>query len=327
MNRRDTLYALLALGAAPRARAQQPVKIRRIGVLAIRPRSTPSEPEVFQDSFLRGMRDLGYLEGKNLTIDWRFADGRYERTPALAAELVRLNPEVIVTHSTPAAKALQAATNTIPIVIGVGDPVGSGFAATLARPGGNVTGLSVLAVDLSSKQMDLLKSLVPGLSRMAFLTNPDAISMKAIGKSVQVAANSAAIKVVVLEARTAHEIESSFSRAAQDRMQGMIVPSDAFFMFQRRQIAELAAKTRIPAMFSFREQVVAGGLVSYGQDLAYTYHRLATYVDKILKGAKPGELPFEQPTKIHLAINRKTANALRLTIPPDLLLLVDEVIE
>ncbi len=327
MNRRDTLYVLLALGTAPLARAQQPVKIRRIGVLAVRPRSTPSEPEVFQDSFLRGMRDLGYVEGKNLAIEWRFADGQYDRLPGLAAELVKMDVEVIVTHSTPATRVLQQATRKIPIVTGLADPVADGFAASLARPGGNITGLSVIAVDVSPKHVDLLKSFVPGLSRTAFLSNPDNIAMEAILKRVQETADRVAIKIEILEARTPHEIEKGYLRAAQDRMQAMIVASDSFFLHQRRQIADLAAKNRMPSIFAFREHVVAGGLVSYGQDLASAYKYLATYVDKILKGAKPSELPFEQPTKIHVAINRKAANALRLKIPPDLLLRADEVIE
>lgn len=328
MKRRDLLIALGAGLATPLAPfAQQQGNVRRIGVLAVRPRSTPSEPEVFQDSFLRGMRDLGYVEGKNLAIDWRFADGRLERAPALAVELVRLNPEVIVTHSTPTAKALQAATSTIPIVTNATDPVGSGLAATLSRPGGNVTGMSANAVDMSPKQVELLKSLVPGLSRAAFLSNPDNIAMAAILKSVQETADRAAIKIEILDARTSHEIEKGYLRAAQARMQAMIVGSDSFFLHQRRQFADLAVKNRIPSIFTFREHVVAGGLVSYGQDLAYTHHRLAIYVDKILKGAKPGELPIEQPTKIQLAINLKTAKALGIYVSKELVFKADEVIE
>jgi putative ABC transport system substrate-binding protein len=284
-----------------RARAQEQGKVRRIGFLAPLSRSTPSHPDVFYDAFVQGMRELGYVEGKNL---------------------------VIVTHSTPATQALQRATSTVPIVFAVAfNPVGSGFAASLARPGGNITGLSVIDVDPSPKRLELLKTMLPALSRVAVLVNPGSSVHPAIVKSVQAAGQHAGIKVLPVDARTPEEIERGFATMSQERAEGVIIADDAFFRGQRQQIADLTVKNRMPAITPWREYVAAGGLMSYGQNIADSFRRAATYVDKILKGAKPGELPIEQPTRIHLAINRKTAKALGLTIPQELLLRADEVIE
>lgn len=331
MNRRDTVLALVALGAAsgPLASvAQQQGKVRRIGFLAVRSRPTPSSPNVNYDTFVRGMRELGYVEGKNLVIEWRYADGKYERLPGLAAELVRLKPEVIVTHSTPATQALQRATSTIPIVTAaVGDPIASGFAASLAHPGGNITGLSFITPDVYPKQLELLKSMVPALSRAAVLVDSRNARYPANLKSVQAAAQQLGVKILPVDARTPEEIERGFAAMRRERADAVIILADAFFLGQRREIAELVARNRLPSMHYYREDVEAGGLMSYGQNLADYYRRAATYVDKILKGAKPGELPIEQPTKIHLAINRKTAKALGLVIPQELLLRADEVME
>jgi putative ABC transport system substrate-binding protein len=312
----------------PRARAQEQGKIRRIGFLAPLSRSTPSHPDIYYDAFMQGMRELGYVEGRNLVIEWRFADGRFERLSGLAAELVRMNVDVIVTHSTPAIQALRRATSTVPIVFAVVfDPVGSGFAASLARPGGNITGLSVIDVDPSPKRLELLKTMLPALSRVAVLVNPGSSVHPAIVKSVQAAGQHAGMKVLPVDARTPEEIERGFATMSQERAEGVIIADDAFFRGRRQQIADLAAKNRMPAITPWREYVSAGGLMSYGQNIADSFRRAATYVDKILKGAKPGELPIEQPTRIHLAINRKTAKALGLTIPQELLLRADEVIE
>ncbi|OLB98541.1 MAG: hypothetical protein AUH30_07505 [Candidatus Rokubacteria bacterium 13_1_40CM_68_15] len=329
MNRREALLVLLALGTMPRASfAQPPGKVWRIGFLAPLSRSTPSRPDVYYDAFVQGIRELGYVEGKNLAIEWRFADGKFERLPGLAAELVRVNVDVIVTHSTPATQALQRATSTIPIVFAVAvDPVGSGFAASLARPAGNITGLSVIDVDLGPKRLELLKTMLPALSRVAVLVNPGSSVRAAIVRSVQAAGQHAGIKVLPVDARTPEEIERGFVIMAQERAEGVIIADDAFFRGQRRQIADLAVKNRMPAITPWREYVAAGGLMSYGQNIADSFRRAATYVDKILKGAKPGELPIEQPTRIHLAINRKTANLLGMKISPELLLRADEVIE
>jgi putative ABC transport system substrate-binding protein len=304
--------------------AQQDTKVRRIGFLGARSRSTPSNPDVYYDAFLQGLRELGYVEGKNLVIEWRFADGHYERLPGLAAELVRMKVELIATHSTPATEALQCATSTVPIVMAaLNDPVGSGFAASLARPGGNITGFSNIGVDVSPKHVELLIIMIPRLSRVACRL----YARPTILRSVQAAALTVGVEVLPVEARSPEEIEHGFAMMVQKRSEAVIIMADTFYISQRRQIAELALKHRMPSMFPFREQVAAGGLMSYGQNLADLYRRAATYVDKILKGVKPGELPIEQSTRLHLAINRKTAKALGLTIPPELLLRADEVIE
>jgi putative ABC transport system substrate-binding protein len=329
MNRRDAALSLLALGAVPLASlAQQETKVRRIGFLAARSRSTPSNPDVYYDAFTQGMRELGYLDGKNLVVEWRFADGKSERLAGLAAELVRMKVEVIATHGTPATQAAQRATSTVPIVFAAAsEPIGSGFAASLARPGGNITGLSLTTVDVSPKHLELLKMMIPRLSRIAFLMNPDTSSHPAILKSVQAAAQTIGVRVLPLQARNPGEFERGFDVMKRERIEAVILAPDTFYIGQRRQYAELALKNRMPTMFSFREQVEAGGLMSYGQNLADHYRRAATYVDKILKGARPGELPIEQPTRLYLAINRKAAKALGLTISQELLLRADEVIE
>ena len=306
--------------------AQQP-KVRRIGFLAVRSRSTPSNPEPYYDAFVQGMRELGYVEGKNVVIEWRFADGKYERLPGLAAELVQMKVEVIVTQG-PGTQASQRATSTIPIVFApVNDPVGSGVVASLARPGGNVTGLSLMAVDLSPKQLELLKIMRPRLSSVAVLLNFGNAGHPAILKSVQSAARQVGIKALPVDARAPEEIERGFATMTRERIEAVIVAGDAFFVGQRRRIAELALKHRMPSMFLTREDVQAGGLMSYGPNLAEFYRRGATYVDKILKGAKPGDLPIEQPTQIHLAINLKTAKMLGLVVSNELLSRADEVIE
>ena len=308
--------------------AQAPANVRRIGFLAARSRSTPSIPDVYYDAFVQGLRELGYIEGNNLVIEWRFADGNYEHLPDLAAELVRMKVEVIATHGTAPALALQRATSTIPIVIAAAiDPVGSGLAASLARPGGNITGLSVMTVDVSPKHIELLKTMMPGLTRVAFLINPGTSAHFAILKSLQTAAQQIGIKVLPVEARTPEEIERGFATMKRERAQAVITASDAFFIGQGRQIAELAVKSRMPSMFPFRENVIAGGLMSYGQNLPLFFRRAATYVDKILKGTKPAELPIEQPMRFEMVINRKTATALGLKINNEVLLRADEVIE
>ncbi|MBI3373142.1 MAG: ABC transporter substrate-binding protein [Betaproteobacteria bacterium] len=328
--RRRLLIALAAgaLAVPFVSLAQQQGKIRRIGFLAVRSRSTPSNRDPYYDAFAQAIRELGYVEGKNLVIEWRFADGKYERLPALAVELVQLNVEVIVSHSDTAVEALQRATSTIPIVTAaVADPVGSGIAVSLARPGGNITGLSNMMIDLSAKYIELLKLMMPRLSRAAVLVNPRAPAHYVILKGIQAAAQQLGIKLLPVDARTPEEVERGFAAMRRERADGVIILGSPFFFGQRRQITELAARIRLPSMFTNREEVQAGGLMSYGQNLADYFRRAASYVDKILKGAKPGDLPIEQPTRIHLAINRKTAKALGITIPQELLFRADEVIE
>jgi putative ABC transport system substrate-binding protein len=330
MNRRRKLLAALGLCAlaAPIGAFAQQMTVRRIGFLYVRSRPTPQHPDALLDAFVRAMRELGYVEGKNLVIEWRFADSKFERLPGLAAELIRLKPEVIVTHAIPAIEALKRATSSIPIVMtSFADPVRDGFVVSLARPGRNITGLSLMNIDLTPKRLELLKLIVPTSSRTAVLVNPGNSSHPGILKSYQTAGQQLDIKIMPVTASTPEEIERSFTTMRRERADAVVILSDSFFLGQRRQTAELATRNRMPSMFSFREEVAAGGLMSYGQNLVDFYRRAATYVDKILKGAKPGELPIEQPTKIHLAINLKTAKALGIAISKELLLRADEVIE
>jgi len=328
MNRRESIIAVVALGAAagPIASfAQQQGKVWRVGFLTLRPASENSQ---YTDAFLKGMRELGYVEGKNLVVEWRFADGKFERLPGLAAELVQLKVDVIVAVASPAIGAAQKATTTIPIVMATtGDPVGSGFVKSLARPGGNITGLSNMGGDIGPKLFDLLHSVVPKLSRVAVLVTPTSTTYRAILESIQAAAQKAGVKTLVAEASSPQDIENAFSMMVREKADAVIVGASTFFSQQRRQIGELATKYRIPSMFGNRVNVEAGGLMSYGQKIADNYVRAATYVDKILKGAKPGDLPVEQPVTLELVVNLKTAKALGLTIPQSILLRADEVIQ
>ena len=323
---------VLALGAGALTTplgvfAQQP-KVRRVGFLAARSRSTSSNPDPYYDAFVQGMRELGYVEGKNLVIEWRFADGKYERLPDLADVLTQMKLEVIVAHGTVGIQAAQRATKAIPIVMAIsGDPVGNGFVASLARPGGNITGMSDIVVDVSSKHIELLKTMIARLSRVAYLMNPGNSAHPAVLKSIQTAAQQVGIRILPVDAGTPQEIERGFAAMTRERAEAVIVAADAFLFGRPRHISELALKNQIPSMFPFREYVEAGGLMSYGPNVADLYRRAATYVDKILKGAKPGELPIEQPTKIHLAINLKTAKMLGLVVSNELLSRADEVIE
>jgi len=326
-NRRKLLVTLgagaLAFAAPPGSFGQQQGKVWRVGVLSPTSASL-SSPNT--GAFLKGMRELGYVEGKNLVIEWRFADGKLERLPDLAAELVQLKVDIIVTAGATAISAAQKATTTIPIVMAsTGDPVGSGFVKSLARPGGNITGLSNMAGDIAAKFIDLLRSVVPKLSRVAMLT--PSTTYGELSKSVQAAAQKAGVKTLVAEASTPQEIENAFSMMVREKADAVFVGSPTVFAQQHRQIAELALKYRMPSLFQDRVTVEAGGLMSYGQKLTDSYQRSATYVDKILKGAKPGDLPVEQPVSFELVVNLKTAKALGLTIPQSLLLRADEVIQ
>jgi putative ABC transport system substrate-binding protein len=330
MNRRRKLLIALGAGllAAPLTSfAQQQGKVWRIGILS--PRSRPDSLDSDEyGAFPRGMRGLGYVEGKNLMIEWRFADGKYERLPGLAAELVQLKVDIIVTNGTPATSAAQNATATVPIVMGgVGDPVGSGFIKSLAHPGGNITGVSTVASDLSPKHLEMLLEIVPKLSRVAMLMNPDNTSHATRLKSVKAAAQRIGVTVLPVEARSPQEIETAFSKMTKETVGAVIVAADPFFNKQLRQITELAVKHRLPSISSNPLYVDAGGLMSYGQNRADIFRRAATYVDKILKAAKPADLPVEQPTNFELVINLKTAKALGIKIPNSVLLRADRVIE
>jgi len=330
MNKRRKLIVALGAGAlaAPfRSFAQPQGKVWRVGILVT------NDPPIgavggLYDYFLNGLRELGHFEGKNIAIEWRYAENKYERLPSLAAELVQLRVDVIVTSGSPAIRAAQNATATIPIVMGnSGDPVGSGFVKTLAHPGGNITGLSNLAGDISSKHLEMLVELVPKLSRVFVLVNSDNSSHSAALKSLQVAAGKTGITILPLEARNPKEIESAFSTMAKNNAGAVIIIRDGVFNREVRLIADLAAKARLPAVGGVREYAMAGGLMSYGQNQADNYRYVAIYVDKIFKGSKPADLPVEQARKLELFINRKSAKALGLKIPQSLLISADRVIE
>jgi len=327
VKRREFITLLGGAAAWPlAARTQQAGKVWRIGFLSSQPRATFGAS--LYAGFERGMRELGYVEGKDFVSEWRSADSKYERLPELAVELVRLKMDVIVSALTAGVRALQQATDTIPIVIvGATDPVGNGFAASLARPGGNITGLASSSDDSAPKQLELLAAVVASPSRIAFLGNPDSPTYRPIKTRIQDAAGKAGLSIVTVDARNPQEIEAAFSVFARERVQAIVVGSDGLFFGQQQRLAELALRNRLPTMFPQREYVEAGGLMSYGESLSDFFRRAALFVDKIFKGTKPGDLPIEQPTRFNLVINRKTADALGVTIPSQLYIFADEVIE
>ncbi|HYK14704.1 MAG TPA: ABC transporter substrate-binding protein [Burkholderiales bacterium] len=329
MNKRRKLIAGLGgvLLAGPAiAFAQSKDKVWRVGILATRNRPALLDADAF-GQFMRGMRELGYVEGKNLQVEFRWAEGKYERLSGLAAELVQLKVDVIVAAGAQDIDAARKATSTIPIVMATSpDPVVSGFAKTLAHPGGNITGLTNFTVDISPKLFEMLQSMLPKLSRLAVMMNPVNSSHAGVLQSVESAAQKAGVKVLPVEARSAVEIERAFSTMAQAKAGGVLVPRDGFYIQQLDQIAKLAAKHRLPSISGYRQYVEAGGLMSYGQNAGESFRRAATYVDKIFKGAKPGDLPIEQPTTFELYINGRTAKALGLTIPQSLRISADKVL-
>jgi putative ABC transport system substrate-binding protein len=329
MDRRDTVFALLALGVASlAAEAQQAAKVARIGYLVTNLASNPHLLEAFR----QGLRDLGYVEGRNLVIEYRDAEGKPDRLAALAAELVALKVDVIVTSAGTTATALAAkqVTRTLPIVFVAADAVGSGLVNSLARPGGNVTGLSNLASDLVGKRMELLTQAVPGVSRVAVLRLPGALgerTEKDMLEATEVEARALGVRLQFVEARDPADFDRAFSDMTNVRAGALTVLPSNMFLRESRRLVDLAAKNRLPAVYPSREYVDAGGLMAYGANLADLSRRAATYVDKILKGANPGDLPIEQPTKFELVINLKTANDLGLTIPQSVLTRADEVIQ
>ena len=330
MNTRRKL--VIALGAGALAAplfpfAQQQVKIWRVGFLSAR-RRPPVLDIDYYGALPRRMKELGYVEGRNLHIEWRFADGDYKLLPGMASELVRLKMDAIMALGPPCASAAQKTTTTIPIVIVVSvDPVAAGFIKSFARPGGNITGLSNLAGDISAKHLEMLLAMVPGLSRVAALVNPANPAHAQILKNIQAAAQKAGIKTISLNAQTPGEIESALAAATKEQAGAVIVGLDPLFIQQEIQIAAQATKYRLPSIFSNREYAEAGGLMSYGQNQVEIYRRAAEYLEKIFKGAKPAELPVEQPTKLELLINRKTAKTLGLTIPQSMLISANQVTE
>jgi len=307
--------------------AQQQGKVWRIGFFYWGSRQSALDTGRY-NAFVQGMRELGYVEGKNLVIEARFADGKVERLPDLATELVRLKVDVIVASGNEVYDMLLHSVTTIPTVIAVSsDPVAEGFATSLAQPGGNFTGITSDASHLGSKRLEFLKAVVPHLSRVGVLMETNNGSNSLRMKSLTLDAQRVGVQVLSAQAGTAAEIESGFDLLARSRVDAVIVLNDVFFVQQFQQIAQIALKQRVPSIAWLHEYAQAGGLMSYGAELVDNYRRAATYVDKILKGAKPGELPFEQPARYTLVINLKTAQALALTIPQSLLLRADEVIQ
>ena len=316
------LFVVVLLAIAVIAEAQQPKKVPRIGYLAVSSSSqTRTEP------FRQGLRELGYVEGKNIIIEWRFAEGNRDRVTELAAELVRLKVDVIVTGGPGATHPAKEATQTIPIVMGQdSDPVGNGFVASLARPGGNITGLSNLTPELSGKQLELLKEIVPRLSRVAVLRNSNSQGVAPVLKELELAAGALKIKLQYLGVFGSKDIESGFRAAGNSRADAILVVAGPVINDHRKQISDLAVKSRLLTIYDQREYVEAGGLMSYGTSIPDLFRRAATYVDKILKGAKPADLPVEQPTKFELVINLKTGKQIGLTISPNVLARADKII-
>jgi putative ABC transport system substrate-binding protein len=307
------------------AQAQQPTKIPRIGYLS--PNSLSFNPARIE-AFRQGLRELGYVEGKNIVIEYRNTEGKLDRLPSLAAELVRLKVDIIVTTSPAPTRAAKEATSTIPIVFAQdGDPVASGFVASLARPGGNITGLSTLAPELSGKRLELLKEVVPKLSRVAVFGTSTTPSTAPTIKETELAAGAFKVQLQYLDVLEPKDIETAFRTATKGRADAVLVLAGPVVLFQRTQIAELALKSRLPAIYPQTEFTEAGGLMYYGANTPDMYRRAATYVDKILKGARPGDLPVEQPTKFELVINLKAAKQIGLTIPPTMLARADRVIK
>jgi putative ABC transport system substrate-binding protein len=315
---------MLSLLTTPLASQAQPAThVPRLGLLV--PGSASGYASRIE-AFRHGLRDLGYVEGHTITLEYRFADGQADRLPALVAELVRLPVDVLVVDGTVALRPAQHATTAIPIVMVAGDPVGAGLVASLAHPGGNITGLSMMIPDLSGKRLEFLKAAVPTLSRVAVLRHRDA-PVDPYVTETQAAAHALGLQLHVLEVRSPDEFAQAFAAMTRAQADALVVIPSGLFFSQRSQLAALALQHRLPAVFLEREFVEAGGLMAYGPSLSDLSQRVATYVHKILQGAKPADLPVEQPTRFELVINLKTAQALGMTIPPSLLLLADEVIQ
>jgi putative tryptophan/tyrosine transport system substrate-binding protein len=319
-----TVVAVLLL-AAPFPAEAQPVP--KVGYLSIGSASDPRRAALL-DAFQQGLRDLGYVEGKSILVEVRFDEGNYDRLPGLAAELARLKVDIILAYATPAARAAQNVTKSIPIVIsGVVDPVRTGLVVSLGRPGANITGLSLMAPEVIGKQMQLLKELAPKVARVAGVWNPANPSNGPQLREAEIAARALGLRLLPLEARDPDDIDRSFDAMTREKADGLIVIVEGVFIDNRARIARLAEKARVPTVYGIREHAEVGGLMFYGANPADLNRRAASFVDRILKGAKPGGLPVEQPTKFELVINMKTAKALGLTIPQPLLLRADQVFQ
>jgi len=315
----------LSLILVPLAAEAQQARVHRMGFISS---ASSSAMAARDEAFKQGLRALGYVVGHNITIEYRWADGQNERLPGFAAELVNLKLDVIVTHGGVATRAVQQASTTIPIVIAAADdPLAAGLVASLARPGGNITGLSLMTPDLTAKRLELLKEILPELTRVAVLWNSGNPVSEPELRKAEAAARSLGLQLQSLGMRDPHEFASAFSSVKRERAGALFVLPDAMFFGRRKEIVDLAASSRLPLVAHLREFADAGGLMTYGPNVADVHRRAATYVDKILKGAKPADLPIEQPTKFELVINLKTAKALGLTIPQTLLVRADQVIE
>jgi putative ABC transport system substrate-binding protein len=319
------VFSLVVLPPAWLSWAQAPGKVWRVGMLELQSMAMNA---VNLDAFRRGMRELGYVEGKHLLIEYRSADGRPERFVELANEVARMKVDVIVTRGTPAAQAAKNATGIIPIVAtAIGDPVRTGLVKSLARPGGNVTGLESFAVELGPKRVELLSETLPGIARIGVLANMSNAVVPAAWKEIETTAKTLGVETQLLDVRKPEDLGPAFDAATRQLAGALVVVIDGLTLGNRKTIVELAAKHRLPAMYAGKDFVDAGGLMSYGVSYSQLYFRAATYVDKILKGAKPADLPIEQPTKFELIINLKTAKALGLTIPQSVLGRADEIIQ
>ena len=325
MDRRAFLGALGLLAVPHSTEAQQAGKVYRVGFLG---NSTDALEANLVEPFRQGLRDLGYVEGRNLAIEYRWADGQYDRFPALIRELAALKVEVIVTAGTPAALAVKRETPAIPLVMAaIGDPVGTGLVASLARTGGNLTGLVAIAPDLEGKRLELLREVVPKLSHVAFLLNPANPLHVVSEKLARTAAAALHVKVRFVGVRAESEFDQGFSAVLRERPGALVMLADRLFLHHRARIVDFTTRQRLPGMYAYRELVEAGGLMSFGPSYPGMHRRAAYFVDRILRGAKAADLPMEQPTTFELVINLKTAKALGLTIPPSVLARADEVIQ
>ena len=319
------ILAIVMLAAPLVVEAQQTGKVHRIGFLG---NSSPALEANLVGPFREGLRELGYVEGQNILIEYRWAEGKYERLGALVAELLAQNVEVIVTAGTPASHAVKKATTSVPLVmIGVGDPVASGLVPSLARPAGNITGLTSMGDELEGKRLELLRELIPTLSHVAALTNSGNPSLKKASEVLQAVAAALNIRLLVLDVRSTDQLDAAFDLIVQKRPDALLVPGDRVFLTNRVRIVQFAAQRRLPAMSAYRELVEVGGLISFGPSYASMHRRAAFYVDRILKGTKPGDLPVERPTTFEMVVNLKAAKTLGFTIPSAVLARADEVIQ
>jgi putative tryptophan/tyrosine transport system substrate-binding protein len=328
VNRREFPPLLAGAMTAARGVRAQPKAMPVIGFLRSAGEPEPGPAAPWMAAFRQGLGETGYVEGQNVAIEYRGAEGRYDRLPALAADLVGRNVDVIATGGTPAALAAKSATQTIPIVFaGVGDPVGSGLVAGLARPGGNLTGISEMTIDLMSKRLELLTEMVPQATVIALLVNPNIAITEGVITEVQAAARAKGVELPILKASSETEIDAAFGTLVQLHAGALVIGPDAFFSRRREQLIALLLRDAVPAIYHLREFAAAGGLISYGASLTAVFRQAGVYTGRILKGQKPADLPVQQPTTFELVVNLNTAKALGLTVPPSILSRADEVIE